>query len=72
MNDFVNKWLLDPTVGKIVTAVLAIVIIIALIKFVQKTLSKKIKDTDTRYRVRKSISFFGYLIAIFRFDDRVQ
>ena len=65
MNEFVNKWLLDPTVGKLVTAVLAILILIALIKFFQKTLSKKIKDTDTRYRVRKSISFFGYLVAIF-------
>jgi len=65
MNEFVNKWLLDPTVGKLVTAVLAILILIALIKFFQKTLSKKIKDTDTRYRVRKSISFFGYVVAIF-------
>ena len=65
MNDFVNKWLFDPTVGKLVAAVLAIIILIALIKFFQKTLSKRIKDTDTRYRVRKSISFFGYLIAIF-------
>ena len=65
MNEFVNKWLLDPTVGKLVAAALAIIILIALIKFFQKTLSKRIKDTDTRYRVRKSISFFGYLIAIF-------
>ena len=65
MNDFVNKWLLDPTVGKLVAAALAIIILIVLIKFFQKTLSKRIKDTDTRYRVRKSISFFGYLIAIF-------
>ncbi len=65
MNDFVNKWLLDPTVGKLVAAALAIIILIALIKFFQKTVSKRIKDTDTRYRVRKSISFFGYLIAIF-------
>ncbi|MBT8386306.1 MAG: mechanosensitive ion channel family protein [Ignavibacteria bacterium] len=65
MEQFINKWMLDPVVGKIVITVLAILILIVLIKFFQKTLSRRIKDTDTRYRVRKSISFFGYLVAIF-------
>ncbi|MCW9064878.1 MAG: hypothetical protein OQJ78_01175 [Ignavibacteriaceae bacterium] len=31
MNEFVNKWLLDPTVGKLVTAVLAFLFLIAII-----------------------------------------
>jgi len=65
MEQFISRWLLDPTVGKLVTALLAILILIALIRFFQKSLSRKIKDNNTRYRVRKSISIFGYLIAIF-------
>jgi small-conductance mechanosensitive channel len=65
MEQFISRWLLDPTVGKLVIALLVILILIALIRFFQKTLSRKIKDNNTRYRVRKSISIFGYLIAIF-------
>jgi small-conductance mechanosensitive channel len=57
--------MLDPVVGKLVTTVLAILILIVLIRFFQRTISRRIKDNDTRYRVRKSISFFGYLIAVF-------
>ena len=53
MQDFIENWLLDPTVGRIVSSVVAILILISLIRFFQKTISKKIKDTDTRYRVRK-------------------
>lgn len=65
MEDFVNKWLLDPTVGKLVTAVIAIIIVISLVRVLQKLIIKKIKDVDTRYRFRKSISFFGYLLIVF-------
>ncbi|MBT8377700.1 MAG: mechanosensitive ion channel family protein [Ignavibacteria bacterium] len=75
MAEFINKWLLDPTVGKIVTALFAIIILIAIVRFIQRLLSKKIKDTDTRYRIRKSVSFFGYLAAVFVltivFSDRL-
>ena len=65
MEKLVDDWLLNPTVGRIVTSIVSILVLITVIRFIQKTLSKRIKDTDTRYRVRKSISFFGYLIAIF-------
>ena len=65
MTEIVEKWLMDPTIGRIVTSFAAILFLIAIVRFIQKSLSKKIKDTDTRYRVRKSISFFGYLLAIF-------
>ena len=65
MEEFVNKWLLDPTIGKMVTAVVAIIIVISIVRLLQKLIVKKVKDVDTRYRFRKSISFFGYLLAVF-------
>ncbi len=65
MEEFITRWLMDPTVGRIVASFVVILVLITVIKFIQKTLSGKIKDTDTRYRIRKSISFFGYITAIF-------
>lgn len=72
MEDFVNKWLLDPTVGKLVTAVIAIIIVISLVRVLQKLIIKKIKDVDTRYRFRKSISFFWLLAHCFRINYYFQ
>lgn len=65
MEEFIEKWLFDATLGKIIAGILAIIIVISLVKIIQKAVSKKVKDSDTRYRVRKSVSFFGYLIAVF-------
>ena len=65
MEEFVNKWLFDPTVGKLISSIVAVMIVISLVRIIQKLIVKKIKDTDTRYRLRKSISFFGYLLVVF-------
>lgn len=65
MEEFVNKWLFDPTVGRLIFSIFAIMIVISVVRILQKLIVKKIKDTDTRYRFRKSISFFGYLLAVF-------
>jgi small-conductance mechanosensitive channel len=64
MTDSVEKWLFDPTVGKIVTAIVGILIVVGIVRFLQKTVAVRIKDTDTRYRVRKFVSFIGYILGI--------
>lgn len=64
MTDSVEKWLFDPTVGKIVTAIVGILIVVGIVRFLQKTITVRIKDTDTRYRVRKFVSFIGYILGI--------
>ena len=64
MTDSVEKWLFDPTVGKIVTAIIAILIVVGIVRFLQKMITVRIKDTDTRYRVRKFVSFIGYILGI--------
>jgi small-conductance mechanosensitive channel len=63
MDSIITKWLFDPTVGKMVTTLVGIIIIYTAIRFIQRTLPQYIKDTDTRYRTRKFISFMGYLLA---------
>jgi len=65
MEEFVNKWLLDPTLGRIIASFIALLIVISLVKILQRVIVNKVKDVETRYRFRKSISFFGYLVAMF-------
>ena len=64
MNDFINKWLFDPTIGKIVTALLGIIIVVTIVRILQRTVSSRITQTETRYRTRKYISLFGYVLGI--------
>jgi small-conductance mechanosensitive channel len=64
MEDFATKWLFDPTVGKIIFAVVGILIISVLIRFLQRSSSRWIKDPDTRYRARKFLTFIGYILGL--------
>ncbi len=65
MESFVDRWLFDPTVGKIVTAVVGILIIITLVRVGQRSLGRYVQDMDTRYRARKFVTFIGYALGIF-------
>jgi small-conductance mechanosensitive channel len=64
MEDFATRWLFDPTVGKIIFAVVGLLIISVLIRFLQRSSSRWIKDPDTRYRARKFLTFVGYLLGL--------
>jgi small-conductance mechanosensitive channel len=63
MKDIIDRWLFNPVMGRLIAALLGIVIVIAVVRLLRRALSRRIKDTDTRYRVRKFISFGGYLLA---------
>jgi small-conductance mechanosensitive channel len=65
MEAFVRRWLFDPTIGKFITVIVAVVIVIVLVQFFQRSISRYVKDSDTRYRARKGITFLGYVVAIF-------
>jgi len=64
METFLKDWLFDPTVGKIIFAIVGVLLISVIIRFLQRSLSRYIKDSDTRYRARKFLTFLGYLIGI--------
>ncbi|MBP6819959.1 MAG: mechanosensitive ion channel family protein [Acidobacteria bacterium] len=65
MNDFVDHWLFDPTIGKFVAAVIGVLIVIAISRFVKHSLSRFVKDTEVRYRTRKFVTFLSYVLAAF-------
>ncbi len=64
MEESVKKILFDPTIGKIVTTIVLVLIVIALSRFFRIRSVKRIKDVDQRYRLRKIISLVSYLIII--------
>ncbi len=65
MADFVDRWLFDPTIGKFVAAVIGLLIVVTVTKFVNRSLSKFVRDSEIRYRTRKFITFLGYVAAVF-------
>jgi small-conductance mechanosensitive channel len=71
-----ERWLFDPTIGKIVAAILGILVIQVLSRFLKSALAGRIRDTGTRYQVRKFITFAGYLgVVVFItlvFSDRLS
>ncbi len=60
----VERWLFDPTVGRIIAVVVGVAIVVALVRALSNSLNKYVRDNDTRYRIRKLISFAGYVAAI--------
>jgi small-conductance mechanosensitive channel len=63
MQQLIQKWLFDPTVGKLVSAVLGLIIVYGLVRFLQRLVSRYVQGNETRYRARKFVSFFGYFAA---------
>ena len=64
MNEQLEKLLFDPVTGKIVTAVLGIIFVIVIVRIIQRSIGRYIKETGTRYRARKFIGFMGYVLAV--------
>ena len=64
MEEQIQKFLFNPTVGKIVSILIGVAIIWLIIKAFQRSLFSKIKDKDNRYRAKKFSGFIGYLLTI--------
>lgn len=67
MNDFINKYILNGTTGRLFSIFIGIVVIWLIIKLIQKNLFSKIHDNDNRYRAKKFSSFIGYFLTILLF-----
>jgi len=75
MEEFMQKWLFDPVVGKPVTAALALAILIALVRILQRSAGRYIRDSTTRYRTRKGTKnrlFSRILEEVDRSGDKVR
>lgn len=64
MDEQLKRWLLDPTIGKFVAALVGMMVVYALSRLAQRSINRFVTDATTRYRGRKFVTFLGYLIAI--------
>ena len=73
--DVVKHWLLEPTVVKILTAVVAVIVVRVVAGLVLRGLVRRIKDNTGRYHARKLVIFASYLVLALAltviFSDRL-
>jgi small-conductance mechanosensitive channel len=63
MPESLQRWIYDPTVGKLVAVAVAFLLIAVLVRLGKRAAGQLIHDGDARYRVRKMVGFLGYLAA---------
>lgn len=64
MEKQITDILFDPTIGKIISVFVLAIIIISISKIIQRNISKVVKDNSSKYKVRKFINFFGFILII--------
>lgn len=64
MKEWVDTWLFDPIVGKLVFSLVGLLVIAGLVRLAHRALRERIRNTDMRYRARKGISILGYVVGI--------
>ena len=64
MEDQIKRWLFDPTLGKLVAVLVGLGVVYALSRLAQRSIGRYVTDLDTRYRVRKFVTFLGYLVSV--------
>ncbi len=64
MQEFVEGWLFDPTVGKLVSTTAAILVVMALVRIFKGVLNRYVHEPGNLYRARKMVTFLGYFTGI--------
>ena len=63
MSEEFKHWLFYKTSGKLFFTLLSIIALWILIRFIKIAISSRIKENDSRYRLKKLISFLGYVFT---------
>ena len=73
--NLVKDWIAQPLVGQAAIAIVGIVVIVFMSRFARRSLSRHLREPDTRYRARKLVTFLGYIVGILYvatvFSDRL-
>lgn len=64
MEKAIEDWLYDPLVGRIVAVLVVLTILVVVLNLLKRTLSRRISDSNTRYRVKKILTFASYLAGL--------
>lgn len=60
-----TEWLFDPAIGRLLATVLGLAVNYTIVKVLQRSASRTFRETETRYRVRKLLTFLGHIAAGF-------
>jgi small-conductance mechanosensitive channel len=75
MGDFFSQWTLTPTAEKLIIVGVGVGVIALLVRLLRRPLTGRIDDKDTRYRIRKLVTFAGYgavaILVAAVFNDRL-
>lgn len=63
MQDNLIQWLENPNVRGTLISIVGVIIIVILVRLLQRSSDRRIEQSDIRYRVRKLIGLLGYLTA---------
>lgn len=64
MDEALTEWIYDPRVHQALLVVGVLFAIYLVVRILQRSISRYIKDPDMRYRARKAVAFLGYLVGI--------
>lgn len=64
MEEFLNKYLFDPTISRIIATVVGVILIIIITRIIKNILIRRITDNSVRHKTRKAVSFLGYILII--------
>ena len=63
MEQAIEQWLFDPMVGKVVAALLGLLVIYVAGRLLLRSVDRHAKENATRYRARKLVAFARYVAA---------
>ncbi len=63
MEDDIKRWIFDPTIAKLTSALIGIIVVVVVGRLLRKSVERYVTDNATRYQVRKVISLLVYVAA---------
>lgn len=64
MYEYLIKWFSEPIISKIIIAIVSLLVVIVVSRLIKASITQYIKSIDTRYRLRKFITFVSYVLII--------
>lgn len=59
-----RTWLANPSVRRMLLGILGILLVQAVVYFLKRSVGPRIKDPNSRYRIRKGLQFLGYAAMV--------
>ncbi len=61
---FLESWLFDPTVGRLVATAVGLLVIALLIRVARRLLNAYVQEPGNLYRAKKMVTFLGYFMGL--------